>query len=257
MNIDLPNSTPNNSPNDPDRAFEALYKSLRKDIERTPLDNQIPPVPLSVADETEVQEFVENTLGLCVADLPSEKVFLGEEILSRSNFREARIGILEGLPVFVLLYRMEKLLKSVVVWPRDGINVRLLAKAVMWGYAADFPAKIGQTDIANMDRFFKCRKLDFSRLSAAPVADAERLELLREHDAIISSLRYDKERIAGNAASQEKRMQGRIDELSEEAAAMRASAVGEANRADFWRLLAACLFVTIPLCVWLLRWFGF
>ncbi len=256
MNIDLPTSKPNNSPNDPDKAFETLYKSLRGDIERTPFDNQIPLSPISADDAAEVKEFVQNTLGLRVADVPSEKVFLGGEILSRSNFREGRIGIWEGLPVFVLLYRMEKVLRTIVVWPRDGIDVRLLAKAVVWGYATDFPSSIGETDFADMNRFFKCRKLDLARLSAAPVAEAERLELLREHDDIISNLRSDRQRIADAASYEEKRSQKRIAELTEEAATIHASVVSEANRAEFWRFLAACSVIFVPLCVWLLRWLG-
>lgn len=257
MNIDPPTPQPRDGPKDPDKAFETLYNSLRADIERIPHDNQIPPAPLTADDEAEVKDFVQNTLGLCVADVPAERVFLGGEILCRSNFREARIGIWEGLPIFALLYRMEKSLRTVVVWPRDGINVRLLAKAVVWGFATDFPPSIGETDIADMNRFFRCRKLDFSRLSAAPVADAERLELLRESDGVISGLRADRQRLADAASHEEKRLQRRVDELSEEAATIRASVISEANRAEFWRLLTACSVIFVPLCVWLMRWLGF
>jgi hypothetical protein len=253
MNIDLPASKPDGGLKDPDKAFAALYDSLRADIERTPHDNQIPPAPLSADDEAEVKEFVEAALGLRVADVPSERIFLGGEILCRSNFREGRIGIWEGLPVFVLLYRMERVLRTVVVWPRDGINVRLLAKAIVWGYAADFPPSIGETDFAHMDRFFRCRKLDFSRLSAAPIAEAERLELLKGNDDLIYSLRADRDRIAGLAAHQEERLQGRIDELLGETESFRDSAVSEANRAEFWRLLTACSVVAVPIAVWLMR----
>lgn len=257
MNIDPPSPRQPDGPQDPDKAFQDLYDSLRADIDRIPLENQIPPAPLSVDDEEAVKEFVETTLGLRVADVPSERVFLGEEILYRSNFREGRIGIWDGLPVFALLYRMEKVLRTVVVWPRDGINVRMLAKAIVWGYVNDFPTKIGETDFADSHRFFKCRKLDLSRLSAAPVAEAERLELLREHDEIISNLRADKQRLADAASYEEKRLQKRVDELSNEAATIRASVVSEANRAEFWRLVAACSVVAVPLGVWLMRSIGF
>lgn len=257
MNIDPPSPERGGSSKDPDKAFETLYNSLRADIERIPPDNQIPPTPLSMDDEEAVKEFVEVTLGLRVADVPSERVFLGGEILSRSNFREGRIGNWEGLPVFVLLYRMEKVLRTIVVWPRDGIDVRLLAKAVVWGYATDFPATIGETDFADMNRFFNCRKLDLTQLSAAPVAEAERLELLREHDNIISNLRSDRQRLADTASYEEKRLQKRIDELTEEAATVRASVVSEANRAEFWRFLAASSVILVPLGVWLLRFLGF
>lgn len=257
MNIDLPASKPDGGQKDPARVFETLYKSLRADIERIPSDNQIPPAPLSADDEAEVKSFVQNTLGLPVADVPSERIFLGGEILSRSNFREGRIGIWEGLPIFVLLYRMEKSLRTVVVWPRDGINVRLLAKAVVWGYATDFPPMIGETDIASTDRFFQCRKLDFSRLSAAPVSDAEKLELLREHDDSILSLRREKDRISDDAARQGARMQARINELLADAERFRASSVGDANRADLWRFFAVCSVVSVPVFVWLIRWLGY
>lgn len=257
MNIDSPVPQPENVSKDPDRVFETLYRSLRTNIARIPPENQIPPAPHSGDDEAEVKSFVQTTLGLPVVDVPAERVFLGGEILNRSNFREARIGIWEGLPVFVLLYRMEKNLRTVVVWPRDGINVRLLAKAIVWGYATDFPSTIGESDIASTDRFFGCRKLDFTRLSATPVSDAERLELLRERDNSISSLRAGRDRLAGVATHQEKRLQGQIDELLGEAETIRVLAVDEANRAEFWRLLSACSVVSIPLCVLLLRWLGF
>jgi len=139
-------------------------KCHEKQLASIPQEMRILPLPPNEEEAEETKKYIRERLGLSVSETPVSKIFLANEIIERASIMEGRIGEWEGLVAFVLLYRFNKQLKTIYVVPRDGIDAREIAKAILWGYLSDLPPRFASSDIVSSDRFFQVRTFNLSKL---------------------------------------------------------------------------------------------
>ena len=228
--------------------FDTLYKSLDKQLDKIPSDQVIPMLPGSDEEAEEIKSFVRDILKLQICDVPPAKVFVGGLILERSDFKAGRIGILNKLPVFAFLYRMENGLRTVCVYPRDGINVRMIAKAIMCGYVSDLPEHVAISDILLRDKFFECCDLDFAKLADAPALGLPQRAFWDRHRQIE---KRDEAALAAKSRECE-RLVERVTALEAENKKLNEASVQESNRAEEWKLgagVSGSLNVIFIICI--------
>lgn len=158
----------------PEKTFEELLRDLQPKLDAIPNEMRIPALPPSENSAAEVQNYVRETMGLPVATDVPNWVFVGNESIERSKIREGRLGMLDDLYIFAFLYPYEKTLHTVCIYPRDGIDPRMIAKAVLWGQVHEIPNTIAHSHIMDAATFFSLKCVDFKKL-----VDAQLLEKAR------------------------------------------------------------------------------
>jgi len=188
MNIDLPPDLPP-SPESPDDAFKRLLRQLRPQLEKVPQEMRVPPIPPNESAVEEVTTYLREKLKLPVAANVPYKILVAGELVEHAKIREGRLGEWDGLRVFAFFYRYEKQLRCVCIYPRDGVDVRMIAKAVTWGLLDEMPPSLAQSEISDMNRFFAIKCFKASRLYDEAALDKFRLLCQRKADEEVSSAR--------------------------------------------------------------------
>ena len=237
---------PDPEPND----FERLLRQLKPKLDKLPDDLRIPAIPPNVDAAEEVAEYVREKLGLEPAGEVPSWVIIGTECVERPNIHEGRVGVIDGAPVFAFLYPYEsKRLRTVIIHVKDGINARMVAKAILWGILAEIPAEFAHGEIRSVDDFFGLRCLDPLRLVDAPrlaQAKAEVERFAAESCAVVTSkLRQVESTCAALRKS--------LSELEGQRDSSRADAVLQHNRAELWRISAVFILAASPLLTLMLQ----
>jgi hypothetical protein len=236
MNLEPENpEIPKHTPQKPaGRSFDQLVKQLSPQLEKLPPDQRLPQLPPSEEVLAEVVEYVKS-LGLTVPPVPPPVAGIGGEFLDPLKLREGRIGLHRNHRVAAFLHRYEdKTLRAIVLYPRDGVDIRKIALAVIWGQLGDVPESLVQTEVVSVADFFAICAYDVSKLIDVPALELYKRSFRLEVEAEISSLR---DRITNGARAIERleRDKSAGEKLLAEA---REDAVGQNDRAEFWRVVA-------------------
>lgn len=239
---------------DPDPGdFEKLLRQLKPKLDKLPNDLRIPAVPPNADAAEEVEEYVQEKLGLSRASSVPNWVIIGNECVERPKMHEGRIGLLDGVPVFAFLYPYEaKRHRTVVIHARDGIDPRMLAKAILWGLVGEIPAQFAQSEIRSVDDFFGLRCLAPDQLYDQARLVRAKAEIERQAAAKCASLRNTLERTQTEAEGLRKA----LAEASRLRDSFKAKFIEHHNRAELWKLLAWGAVCLIPVALLVARWLG-
>ena len=234
MNISM--SAPDPGDNNPERKtpeeiYAQLLKDLKPQLDSLPSEVRIPTLPPNADAATEVQEYIRNKMKLPVATDVPNWMLIGNESIERAKIREGRIGEMKGKRAFAFLYPYGKSLKTVCIYSRDGINVRMIAKAVMWGQVSEIPASLAQSEILDITQFFLMNCLNPKQLLDAPLLEKAKAEYMEKFEAENQRLRSrlaQAEQATVTPAAKESNS-GNTEDLKEEI-------IKEQNRAEGWKL---------------------
>jgi len=227
----------------PERTFEALMRSHAKQIENLPPEMRIPAMPPSEGEAEEVKKYVREKMGLKMSECPSSKIFLATEILDRSNILEGRFGEWRGLVAFLFLYRFGKTLKTIFVSPVDGLDVRLIAKAIIWGYIADLPPQYAQSEICSSDRFFDVKTFDAKKIYSNQLLEKYKEECRAAIYGDLTHERVIREMAEKYAAGLKKQ----IAEQNEEKEALKLKLTDSYETSFRWSIAFAVALILIPI----------
>ena len=150
----------------------------------------------------------------------------------------------------------DKVLRSIVVYPRDGIDARMLGMAVVWGLVADVSESVAQSQICEVKTFFDINAFDLTKVIEAPALERFKIDyrervagewqaLQRRAETRVADLERERDELAGVAR-----------QLGEDLQAQQREAVAEHNRAEAWRLAAGAALVLGVVAHFLLRLAG-
>ena len=239
------------------RSFDDLLKELKPQLEKLPDDQQIPASPPDAMILAAVEDFVRESGMTVPASCPSS-IALAGEFLGRGQLREGRVGLHGNFRVVSFLYRFaDKSLRAVVIYPRDGIDARLLGMAIMWGLVADVPETVAQSKILDVRDFFQINAFDLSKLINMTALEQYESDCRnRIENQSRESSRLAQDRIAGLETSL-RGYEDRARAAEQDKIALGADAVRDHNRAETWRLIAAvALIACIVLTLLLIRHAG-
>ena len=253
MNTPLQPDDPSPRHHAPEKNFEALMRSHAKQLENIPSEMRIAPLPPSDAEAEETKDYIRKNLGLSIAETPCSKIFLANEILERACILEGRIGEWEGIVAFLFLYRFQKTIKSIYIVPTDGLDARMIAKAILWGYLSDLPPKYAQSDIVGSERFYAVKTFDLGKLANKQALEkfkdeyrtAKEVELQNARSSRLSS------DLRANASEQQ------LDELKIENADLTTRLTAAHNSSYRWNMAAILAMASIPIAVLLMHCFKF
>ena len=72
-----------------------------------------------------------------------------------------------------------KLLRAVVIYPRDGVDARFLGMAICWGLVANVPTSIAQSRILESKEFFAINAFDRAKILDVPALERFKADLER------------------------------------------------------------------------------
>ncbi|MEI6714253.1 MAG: hypothetical protein WCO60_10905 [Verrucomicrobiota bacterium] len=240
------------------KSFEQLLKDLQPKLDAIPEELRVPALPPNEDAAAEVQEYIREKMNLPVAETVSNWMLIGNESLERSKIREGRIGEVKGTRAFAFLYPYGKLLRSVCIYPKDGIDPRMIAKGVMWGQLSEVPSSIAHSQIMDIADFFRMQSFDLMQLLDAPLLEKAKAEYRQKFEAEIkelqSQLAQSKKVTPAPRPVPEIVPQSDYEELKVEA-------VQEQNRAEHWKLFgiivgAIAAVELIPTAQVLMNWLG-
>jgi hypothetical protein len=229
----------------PNRSFEDILKEIQPQLNAMPHDQQIPVLPPDKMTLASVEEFVRES-GMSVSESCPSRIALAGEFLDRCQLREGRVGLHGNFRVvsFLIQYS-DKTLRSVVIYPRDGIDARLLGMAILWGLVADVPETVAQSKVLAVRDFFQINAFDLNKLIDMTALEQYESDCrVQIENQSRESLRSAQDRIAGLEAAL-RGYEGRARAAEQDKIALGADAVRDHNRAETWRLIAA---VTLVAC---------
>lgn len=235
------------------QSFEELIKAHSKQLENIPSEMKIAPLPPSDAEAEETKEYVRQKLGLSVSETPVSKIFLANEILERASILEGRIGEWEGLVAFLFLYRFGKTLKTIFMVPTDGLDARMIAKSILWGYVSDLPPQFAQSEITSSDRFFQVRTFNLSKLGDMQVLEKFKSDFQRAFSGELTQERTAR-RTAERALSDRK---SELEQLREESDQMVIKLRAAYDSAFRWNMAALVLLGLVPVAALASHYFRF
>lgn len=252
---DAPKKEPAKNEKEPeDRSFEVLLRKLKPQLDKVPEEMRIPPLPPNEDASDAVQEYVRDKMGLTPATDVPNWVFIGNESLERSKIREGRIGLTaKGSRVFAFLYPYNgQRFQTVIIYPRDGIDPRMIAKAILWGLVGEIPSAYAQSEIQELSSFFGLRCLDCSRLY-------DEAELERAKAAFLDMATREASALQAQLSRTERELSATKKAVEREQAikaATKAEVVRQHNRAEAWKVVAWGAIALLPLAAVLARWLG-
>ena len=192
--------------------------------------------------------------GMTVPDSCPSTIAVAGEFLDRSGLREGRVGLHNNVRVLSFLYRFsDKLLRAVVIYPRDGVDARFLGMAICWGLVANVPESIAQSRILETKELFSINAFDLTKIVDVPALERfktdQRKNLSEEWHAFqraAESRTADLERERANLASACKK-------LGDDLQAQQRRAVAQ----QVWKVAALGSLCLIPAGLLILRWVGF
>lgn len=241
-----------NSAAKPNRSFEDLLKEYKPQMEKLSPDQQIPALPPDKMTLASVEEFVRAS-GMVVTDSCPSNIALAGEFLNRGQLREGRVGLHGNFRVvsFLIQYS-DKTLRSVVIYPRDGVDARMLGMAIVWGLVADVPDSVAQSKVLGVRDFFQINAFDLSMLIDTTALEQYESDCrIQIESQSLESSRLAQDRIARLEASL-RGYEDRARATEQEKIALGADAVRDHNRAETWRLIAAVAVVACVVMVLLL-----
>jgi len=151
--------------------FERLLHDLKPQLDKLPHEQQLPALPPDQLALESVQEWVRHS-GMLVTDTCPPTVAIAGEFLDRGLLREGRVGQHGKFRVSAFLYKFaDGSLRTVVIYPRDGIDVRELGKAIFWGQVADVPENVAQSMIHDLKVFFEICTFKLSGIIDLPALE--------------------------------------------------------------------------------------
>lgn len=236
----------------PNRSFEDILKEIQPQLNTTPPAQQIPALPPDEMTLASVEEFVRES-GMSVPESCPSRIALAGEFLDRCQLREGRVGLHGNFRVvsFLIQYS-DKTLRSVVIFPRDGIDARLLGMAIVWGLVADVPEAVAQSKVLGVRDFFAINAFDLSKLIDTTALEHYESDCrVQIENQYRESSRLAQDRIAGLEAAL-RGCEDRARAAEQDKIALGAEAVRDHNRAENWRLSAAVAVVACVVLVLLL-----
>lgn len=235
---------------------DTFFLTLRPDIEKLPAQ-QIPAQPPDPMVLESVEEFV-TSHGMTVPDSCPSTIAVAGEFLDRSGLREGRVGLHGNVRVLSFLYRFsDKLLRAVVIYPRDGVDARFLGMAICWGLVANVPESIAQSRILEVKEFFAINAFDMTKIVDVPALERFKADHSKQ--------------VAGDWQTFKRQTEGRTTDLERERAGLAATCqrlgddlndqrrktAHQHNRAEAWKVAALSSLCLIPAIVVILRLLGF
>ena len=174
----------NNPEKKTEKTLEDLLKEVKHRLDALPQELRIAHRPPTEEASEEVKQYLETELKLPRVKSIANWIFAAHEILERPKIYEGRVGKLNGLNIVALLYPFGKRLKTVCIYPTDGVDPFMVAKAIYWGLVEELPLRIASSDIGKMDVFFELKTLELETLLDPHV-------LRRFQDSFKESVRAD------------------------------------------------------------------
>ncbi len=240
------------------KSFEQLLKDLKPQLSQIPEEMRVPALPPTEAAASDVKEYVRKKMGLPVAETVPNWMLVGNESLERSKIREGRIGEIKGTRAFAFLYPYGKAIKTVCIYPKDGICPRMIAKAVIWGQVDEIPSSIAHSELMDVSQFFVMKCFNLNQLTDLPLLEKAMADYTQKCEEeklqLRSRLAYAERVLAIPAPKIEMQPSIELEQL-------KAEAIREQNRAEEWKLVAllvgaVALIGLIPTAGLLLGWKG-
>ncbi len=239
----------------PPRTFEEVLKELRPDLQKLPAE-KIPAQPPDPMVLESVEEFV-TSHGMTVPDSCPSTIAVAGEFLDRSGLREGRVGLHGNVRVLSFLYRFsDKLLRAVVIYPRDGVEARLLGMAICWGLVANVPTSIAQSRILETKDFFAINAFDMTKIVDVPALERFKADHSKQVAGEWQSRQRQAESHAADLERERARLASAYQRLGDDLAAQQRRAVAQHNRAEAWKVAALSSLCLIPIALVILRFFG-
>ena len=236
-----------------EKTFEALMRTHAKQLEAIPDEMRIPAIPASDTEAEETKDYIQKRLGLPITEIPSSKIFLANEILERECIMEGRIGEYEGIVAFLFLYRFGKAIKTIYIVPSDGLDARMIAKAILWGYLSDLPPKYAQSDIVGSDRFYAVKTFDLGKL-----ANKQALEKFKDEYRTLKEVELQNARSSRLSSDlRAKTIETQLDELKIENADLTTRLTDAHNSTYRWNMAAICSAALLPVVVLIMHFCRF
>lgn len=234
------------------RSFDDLLKELKPKLDKLPDDQRIPVLPPDQMVLDSVEDFVRSK-GMVVPESCPSGVALAGEFLDNGQLREGRVGLHGNFRAVSFLYRYsDKIMRSVVIIPRDDIDARLLGMAIMWGLVANVPEEIAQSKVLGVKEFFEINTFDLSKLIDTSALEQYETDCrIRIESQSRESSRLTQERIA-RLESVIRGYEERERVAEQERVSSSAEAVRDHNRAETWKLIAVVALITCVVLVLLL-----
>ena len=239
------------SPPSPEKSFEALMRTHARQLENIPDEMKISPLPPSEEEAEETKEYIRKKLGLPISEIPSSKIFLANEILERACILEGRIGEWEGIVAFLFLYRFGKTIKTIYIVPADGIDARMIAKAILWGYLSDLPPHFAQSDIVGGDRFFQVKTFNLKQLANQQILEKFKSDYQRTFSGEIDQARSARR----NSERELTECTRALEQLREESEKTKSKLTLAYNSAFKWNMAAIGSAALIPIVILALHFF--
>jgi len=221
------------------QSLEEVIANIRPALDAHPIEQQIPPAPLSQAEFEESAQKARDA-GLRVQPHPTEHVVIGGEFVQRSTLIAGRVGIHKERRVLSVLYRStQKKLRAFVFYPSHKIDARELGKWLFWGVTADVPENLVQSEIVSMDEFFRINACDFSALLKDPAIVYEVDKVRTELNKQIAEERAERRRLQANNDV----LCTKLDEKNEAFEALAKNHEEETTRALRWQMTCMALIV--------------
>jgi hypothetical protein len=238
MNLEMPDpgdrKPPLLTPERKEKDFEELLRELEPQLSKLPDQMRVPALPVSQDAAEEVKDYVREKMGIPVAENVPNWILLGNEAVERAKIQEGRIGELNGIRVFAFLYPYEKEFKTVCIYPRDGIDPRMLAKAVLWGQVGEIPDSVAQSAIYKASDFFFLECLKLVTLIDAPLLKLAKDELREKYEKEANLLN----RYINRGQKEIERLKAVVEEQGSQAEVLNARIAKLCKEADRWILVS-------------------
>lgn len=204
-----------------------------------------------------VEEFV-SSHGMTVPDSCPSTIAVAGEFLDRSGLREGRVGLHDNVRVLCFLYRFsDKLLRSVVIYPRDGVDARFLGMAICWGLVANVPESIAQSRILETKEFFSINAFDPAKILDVPALERFKADHRKHVAGEWQAFQHQAESRAADLERERANLASACKKLGDDLQAQQRRAVAQHNRAEVWKVAALGSLCLIPVGLLILRWVGF
>lgn len=167
------------------------------------------------------------------------------------------MGLHGNVRVLSFLYRFsDKLLRAVVIYPRDGVDARFLGMAICWGLVANVPTSIAQSRILEVKEFFAINAFDMAKIVDVPALERFKSEQRQRLAGEWQPRQHQAESRATDLERQRAGMASACQRLGEDLATQQRRAVAQHNRAEAWKVAALSTVCLIPVALAILRLFG-
>lgn len=206
-----------------------------------PPEAKVPQTPATTAEVEEVKKYL-TEVKIPTSSVPLDRIFVGGEILEFSRIQEGRVGYYRDTGVAAFRYHYsDKLLKTVILIPRDGIKARPLAKGIIWRQTNEIPIEVAHSEIVEIEEFFKIKALDEDALTDTPLLDRFKREFEGKTIRQIIGLEQSvKSRTSENESlkNEVQKWRATAAEREQELASKHEEYLGMQHRSEHWKVAA-------------------